>query len=266
MQPRNRSQRHRSGFTLIELLVVIAIIAILAGLLLPGLSKAKETARNAVCKSNQRQLALGTMMYLTDARDYYPWAGETDRNLDPDWVFGGQPATDTNTKSRWTDFTYGFHAEAGSIFPYVLNKPRVTRAEYMKGGSSTAYERATSNLFFKVYYCPSTGIQGRALKVTYSMNHFLDPATSGSALGVYQPTVVNPVQKVMFVNEDVTTMHNASFGIGGSATAGLYVVHNGRANMAFMDGHVESLKSKLASDIAKDVNNLGKLYFDPTYR
>ena len=67
----NAREKH-SAFTLVELLVVIAIIAILAALLLPAVSRSKETARSISCISNLRQLALATSAYTLDANGRVP--------------------------------------------------------------------------------------------------------------------------------------------------------------------------------------------------
>lgn len=67
----------KRGFTLIELLVVIGVIAIVIAILLPALSRARESARKTVCLSNQRQIADGLMMYANQCKGWFPHPGAT---------------------------------------------------------------------------------------------------------------------------------------------------------------------------------------------
>ena len=106
----------KQNFTLIELLVVIAIIAILAAMLLPALSSAKDRAQAAACMSNQKQLSLGMNMYIQE-NDYYltgrvMWARRIEDNVGdlktfacPEWDKGNPVILSPN--SGYCQTTYG---------------------------------------------------------------------------------------------------------------------------------------------------------------
>jgi len=80
-------RRKSLGFTLIELLVVMAIISILAAMLLPALTKAREQARSVTCRSNLKQLGLSFGMYQADFDEFFPTAG----NVPPGWTLDQGP-------------------------------------------------------------------------------------------------------------------------------------------------------------------------------
>ena len=130
---------------------------------------------------------------------------------------------------------FGHNAECGSIFPYVTSQPR---RDY-----DPDFRERTS-----VYRCPSSGRLGEGLRVNYSANGWMDPITSpfGNSTvpprGIITTSVVDPSRKVLLICEDPVAMQSTAF--NPTLLSRKAMLHLNRANIAFMDGHLESVLSK----------------------
>jgi prepilin-type N-terminal cleavage/methylation domain-containing protein len=233
-----------AAFTLIELLVVIAIIAILAAMLLPALTSAKEQSQGIKCMSNMRQMALGWRMYALDNREYVVLASQSGGSRDPldkyAWCTQEEDFTDNPKNYDPTvDIT------VGPLYPYINS--------------------------YMVYRCPAdtsvilhqtaSGVQALPRVRTVSMNFFLggfggETETADAQYPIYVKTTdlipgasPGPVDTFVFVDErqDCINWGNYATDMTGDSPSepGLYefsedmpgMYHDRSAGFALADGH-----------------------------
>jgi len=164
--------RKRQGFTLVELLVVIGIIALLIGILLPALSKAREQANMVKCASNLRAIGQGISIYLANYGGAYPasnyYVGLTINNSVYPEV--QSPATPTLGYVHWSSF----------LFKNQLQQPDQTNLPGPPSSLSVYDPSLFSTQGWEIFECPSLPNGGAPPANTYAGNNDVDANEAGS--------------------------------------------------------------------------------------